>query len=209
MPQATKLKKYEEVLMAALKFTEGDLAANMGGRLSAAQVTQFKQRRSTYASFSALLFGTVAAAMMLISAVLFNGIVILLACGLLFALSGLLVGAVPVLNINRDLRLSVQMVEGRVDLDTTPARNSASYTVKVDDKKFKVKKRAFLAFKNGDPYRIYYTAHTKTILSADWLRDDDPFAEPNDNQRLEDVPVSEEEPPTPDAQSLPLRKEAR
>ncbi len=189
MPQAAKLKKYEDVLMAALKFTEDDLAANMGGQLSAGQVAMFKQRRSTYASFIALLFGTVAAVLLFISALIFNGIVLLLACGLLFALSGLLVGVVPVLKINRDLRSGVQTVEGRVDLDTIPTQYSASYTVNVAGKKFKVKKRAFLAFKNGDPYRIYYAPHTKTILAADWLRADDPFEAPHDEEQRSDAEV--------------------
>ena len=32
-------------------------------------------------------------------------------------------------------------------------------------------KAVFLAFKNNDPYRIYYTVGSKTILSAEWLYD--------------------------------------
>jgi hypothetical protein len=37
---------------------------------------------------------------------------------------------------------------------------------------FAINKPIFLAFKNGDPYRIYYAPHSKTLLSAEWLRDE-------------------------------------
>ena len=32
-----------------------------------------------------------------------------------------------------------------------------------------INKDVFLAFKNGDPYAIYYAPYSKTLLSAEWL----------------------------------------
>jgi len=188
MPKATKLKKYEEVLMAALKFTEDDLAANASGSFSAAQVLMLKRRRATQAVSIGVMCGIVAMFLLFVVVIVPNSAIPMLSFSLLFSLLALLIGGVAMLQVTRDLRAGLQMVEGRIDLDTTPGQNNATYTVKVEGKKFKVKKRAFLAFKNGDPYRIYYTPHTKTILSADWLRDDQPFVDqPNrDDAGLDD-----------------------
>ncbi|MBK8029121.1 MAG: hypothetical protein IPK17_06325 [Chloroflexi bacterium] len=72
---------------------------------------------------------------------------------------------------------------------------SGNYFVWLDGRKFKVQHDGFLAFKNGDPYRLYYTPHSHTILSAEWLRDDDPFVERGDDaaqaiSALDDQPLS-------------------
>ena len=38
---------------------------------------------------------------------------------------------------------------------------------------FVVSKQVFLAFKNGDPYRVYYAPNSKRIVAAEWLRGED------------------------------------
>ncbi len=176
MPKDTKLKKYEDVLMRALRFDEEDLAANESGSFSVGQVQTLKRQRGTVIISVSALLGIVTM-LLLFANVYAGGLAPLVIVFLIVVAFVLLVGGLAALQVTRDLRAGLQLVEGRIDLDTTPGQNSATYTVKVEGKKFKVKKRAFLAFKNGDPYRIYYTPHTKTILSAEWLRDDDPFVE--------------------------------
>jgi hypothetical protein len=62
-------------------------------------------------------------------------------------------------------------VQGRVQLNMQSSKNSTALTVGIQDLQFSVKQQAFLAFKNGDPYAIYYAPRSKTILSAEWLRE--------------------------------------
>lgn len=195
MPKQVKLKKHEEVLMAALAFSEEDLAANQGGDLSPDQVVVFKQQRNLQtliAGFYALVVAFLT--FMMLAAPRSIGPMLFL--GLLFSLLVFWIGRVAPWQLNRDLRDGVQSAEGRIELDLRSAENGTTYFVKLDDRKFKVKKPAFLAFKNGDPYRIYYAPNTKTILSAEWLRDDNPFIETDEemsSDALEERPYAREE----------------
>jgi hypothetical protein len=61
-------------------------------------------------------------------------------------------------------------LQGRVNLDMSVNGKSSTLRLTIQDTKFDVKKDVFLAFKNSDPYAIYYAPHSKTILSAEWLR---------------------------------------
>jgi hypothetical protein len=72
--------------------------------------------------------------------------------------------------VRDDMNTDLRAVEGRVKLDIGRTKGEPKYSVEIDDVKFNVKKDVFLAFKNGDPYCIYYAPHTKRILSVDWLR---------------------------------------
>lgn len=193
MPKETKLKKYEEVLAAALKFTDDDLAMNAAGQLSPAQAAMFQRRRTVGAILIGGLCATVAFFLLIGTVGATASLGPILLALLVFMAFALAVGAIPAVRISRDLNMGVQVAEGRVALDMTPAQNSASYKVQVDGQKFKVQKRAFLAFKNGDPYRIYYAPNTKTILSAEWLRDDNPFIETDEemsSDALEERPYA-------------------
>lgn len=92
----------------------------------------------------------------------------------------------------RDLReRRAESVEGRVQLDLHRSYNGSmhhvggnhyrmsggrdQYYVYIGGMRFEVSKAGFLAFKNDDPYIVYYAPHSKMLLSAEWLRDD-PFA---------------------------------
>jgi len=78
--------------------------------------------------------------------------------------------------INADLRKGdVYVAEGLVSLHTIENRNKAtvSYHAHVQEQHFKLSKTVFDAFIDGDPYAIYYAPHSKTPLSAEWLRADD------------------------------------
>lgn len=178
MPQAAKLKKYEDVLMAALDFTEADLAANETGEYSRRQIDALKRRRvlsgvaftsaGAVVSALALLIGMVAASG--------SGAMLAVFIAALLALT-VIVTVINALRVTRDLRDGARVVEGRVELATNQGEQANYYFVNVERVKFRVKKSVFLAFKNGDPYRLYYAPHSKSILSAEWLRDDDPFTE--------------------------------
>lgn len=62
-------------------------------------------------------------------------------------------------------------VKGRVSLNIYEGKNGG-YSVAIDDIAFHVSSSVFLAFKNNDPYRIYYAPSSKVILSAEALRDE-------------------------------------
>lgn len=201
MAKDDKLKKYEDVLMAALKFDEDDLAANIDGTLSQRQIAQMKRQRDN----TLIIVGIIA--FLALCFVLFTGLLtsfngLLLAAFIAIVMTLVtLIAAVIANNINRDLADSVRVVEGRVELDTNPGQNATAFYVKMDDLKFTVKKEAFLTFKNGDPYRIYYAPQTKTILSAEWLRGDDPFEDHRDRKRdVDDVAPDDSDVMTPELQ---------
>jgi hypothetical protein len=109
---------------------------------------------------------------------------------------GLIVGGGLViwrsLGIVRDLRARrAESVEGRVQLDMHHTYNRSMhqvggnhyrmtggrshYYVYIGGMRFEVSKAGFLAFKNDDPYIVYYAPHSRMLLSAEWLRDNDPF----------------------------------
>ncbi|MBI1257618.1 MAG: hypothetical protein GC204_09120 [Chloroflexi bacterium] len=175
-----KPKKYEERIMAALNFDEDDLAANAAGSLSQAQRADLdaEQRRSALVVIFIVLpmiawlgiglyFGGLAAASLLILAILAP----------IFAIP-VLIYAAKLFRLRRDAQAGdVRTAEGRVSLSMRAvSANNVQCTLKVGDVKFMVKEKAFLAFKNGDPYSIYYTPYSRRILSVEWLREADPGA---------------------------------
>ena len=191
MAADSKVKKYEDVLMAAIRFDEADLAANEAGTFSAGQILAFKNRRAAQTSIVAILCTIIALIMLLVAVNVANVLFPLLVLAVVFGGFALLIGGIPTLQITRDLQQGVRAVEGRVELDMTSSQNGTFYVMKVAGKQFKVMKPTFLAFKNGDPYRIYYAPYTDTILSVAWLRDDNPFEVAD---KLEDSPRRDEPP---------------
>ena len=189
-----KLKKYEDVLMRALNFTEDDLTLNAAGQLSAAQMNRLKTQRTTTASLAVAL-SVIVGGLLLFANGYARSLAPLVMMVLIFVLFTVVTGIIPAVQMTRDLQAGVQVAEGRVELKTIPQRKRTVYLVKLDGQKFKVQKQTFLAFKNGDPYRIYYAPHSRTILAAEWLRDDDPFVERGDDaaqaiSALDDQPLS-------------------
>ncbi|MBK8025514.1 MAG: hypothetical protein IPK19_29990 [Chloroflexi bacterium] len=55
MAQDSKPKKYEDLLMAALRFNESDLAANMAGVWSERQSAQLRRRLRDHTQWAILL----------------------------------------------------------------------------------------------------------------------------------------------------------
>ncbi|MFN8565797.1 MAG: hypothetical protein U0703_30125, partial [Anaerolineae bacterium] len=74
-------------------------------------------------------------------------------------------------DVNED---QVMSTEGRVDLSMRGrSSNNVECTIRVGDMRFRVKQQVFLAMKNGDPYRLYFSRRSKRLLSAEWLREND------------------------------------
>ena len=160
LPNEEKPKrKYEDILMDAIGFTEDELELNRVGQLSKDQWRILYLRQNIW----------------LIAIILVGFVLLALWLGISFsiphviAITGILYCANKWLMFHNDLRQPRAIsMEGRISLDVY---GKGSYTLAVENERFIVNKNIFLAFKNGDPYRIYYTPYTKHLLSAEWLRD--------------------------------------
>jgi hypothetical protein len=160
----------EDALIFALGFMPEDLAANQDGKLSLNQRGLLNQRQGYWfaagvLSFLLLLWSLVNAGWRLDAAIGQGNI------------AWIIVAAIAVVSAYKwkqyrdDLNApEIGAAQGRVELDIRSSNNASSFSVKIGDVNFGVKKDAFLAFKNGDPYVIYYALYTKTLLSAEWLR---------------------------------------
>lgn len=174
-----KPKKYEERLMEALAFDEDDLAANQAGEFSGRQIARLnRDRRSLALGVAIILLVGFFAMMLALGAVDFAFLTPAILV-ILVGMSATFIGLSAFIwarsaRTSADLRENrAAEVEGRVDLSVRAGQNAASYYLRVGDKRFTVKQKAFLAFKNGDPYRIYYAPRSKRILSVEWLREND------------------------------------
>ncbi len=196
-----KVKKYGDVLMSAFHFQQRDLEANQQGQLTDWQMHRLKSARTASASVLAL--------------VLMAGVVgIAVGLGiwwstpspdavfpLLVVLAMLAVFFIPYWFRNRwasaDLhQRQVSVVEGRVSLSARSGSGRAStYRAQVEGERFTLRLNEMLALKNGDPYRIYYTARSHHVLSVEWLREDadDNLIDAPESAPLVDAPPDEAE----------------
>ena len=165
--------KPEHLLIEAIGFSEEDLEANREGYMSEQQRRSLFRKWTPWTCFT-LLFAALILPTMLPFVLEQLGTSTLSPLTLIAAV--FLV--VPVYFAYKWWQLSVDMrqrlvtsVEGRVRLDLSGGGNSSQLTVSIGKAKFHVKKPIFLAFKNGDPYCVYYAPRSKTILSAEWLRE--------------------------------------
>ncbi len=176
-----KTKKYEERLMDVLHYDDDDLEANRAGRMTQRQIKRLNQDRILLMLLwliPALLgVGALSLSCMVVFAVStqhMDTLLFLLIIGFGVIIWLTLYFGAKSKRLVADLREQrVEEVEGRIDLSLQYGRNNIAYAVQVDDERFALKKPVFFAFKNGDPYRIYYAPHSKRILSVEWLRDDD------------------------------------
>lgn len=200
-----KPKKYEERLMDVFRFDDDDLEANQAGQFSQAQIAHLKAARNTAIFQFALMW-------------LFIGVLTAVVVGIGMRVEGalppvmaglLVISVLPFIfskarRLMKDVRENrILAAEGRVDLSM---RNYTDYSLFVDKQRFDLKqKEAFLAFKNGDPYRIYFAPHSKQILSVEWLREnDDNLLDEDENRSELDSDTASDL--TPDRQTLRRRK---
>jgi hypothetical protein len=164
--------KPEHMLMQAIGFMEDDLEANREGHISRRQrviLENDQTFRNTLITFAAILAIPLTLLFSCISFSEFGNTALFcfLIAGIIFFMRR------SWARVNDDLRMGdVRAIEGWVKLDFANRGNWSLYSLAINGEIFSVKKSVFLAFKNGDPYRIYYAPHSKTILSAEWLRDE-------------------------------------
>ncbi len=174
-----KPKKYEDLLMSAFHFEEQDLEANQAGKFTDWQRNRLRgdSRRSS-ALLALFAFGGLflAGLMTLIWSSAPNEAMSRLVVPLIMiAVTSLIL----VFYWARSRRTAadlnapvVSVVEGRVLLKASDGQ-FGDYAARIGDVEFALKPQEFFAFKNGDPYRVYYTSRSKRILSLEWLRDAD------------------------------------
>jgi hypothetical protein len=167
--------KPEHLLMEVLNFDEADLEANRIGRLSRDQLEDFSRRWRTM--LIAIVFLTIFSPLMFVLTIIvyvndsnsrdFNGFLFVA----IASAFGCLLIASRYKKTNADLNSGkVLFVEGRISFNVGSGRGQ-SFSVQIQNQIFRVNKEIFLAFKNGDPYVIYYAPNSGTILSVEWLRD--------------------------------------
>ena len=153
--------KPEHALIMALNFDEVDLEANREGLLSESQRIRLDDQQFKK---DIILVGIIIWFVLVLAQVLFvqsadTWWFMAIFCGVVI---------VSMSHHRRRLYNDLNGCEGRVRLDIINERG-LQYKIGIGDIELFVKKEVFLAFKNGDPYRIYYTPRTKKILSAEWL----------------------------------------
>jgi hypothetical protein len=158
--------------MWAIGFTPTDLEANQEGVLSDHQRRKFQSERRTNLLMM-LLWSLFAITIWVVgqNSISHENLICLLIPAIFCVGIGLL-KQLETLAYHRDIRQNcAEAVQGRVRLDVSDKGKKAAYVVQLQHKVWPVKKTVFLAFKNGDPYAIYYAPHTNKILSAEWLRE--------------------------------------
>jgi hypothetical protein len=161
-------------LTQALDFTADDLAANREGRLSEAQRTRLQKLRQR----SALIgVGAVVGLGLMATIILFlgqgNGSLILNLVGIGVticnaALAGVLVRSW--LRLSADINANaVQAISGTITHKLRVTGRSVTYILNVDGEELIVARPIFRAFDEGKGYRLYRTASSRLLLSAEAL----------------------------------------
>lgn len=161
-------------LMAALKFTPDDLAANRENRLSEPQRARLRAARNRI-----ILIGvvTLAVVVLLATTALYLGRVnaqaVLSFVGVALTICGAAVSGLLVRNYFRlttDLeRNSVQTLAGTATLTVRVSGQVANYVVGIDGHELSVPKPVFLSVRNGGQYRFYRTPVAQVLLSGEAL----------------------------------------
>lgn len=183
-----KVKKYEDRIMDVFAFDEDDFNANQAGHLSRRQISSLKSARNRSVTTFALLSVLLGFLAIVIVAAGFQTVGILppLLAGFLTVLAMYAVFGRNAQSLLKDMNENrVAVVEGRVDLSLNALQNTAEYFLRVENMRFTIKQNAFLTFKNGDPYRIYYAPRSKRILSVEWLREDDNLVDKGEYAELQ------------------------
>lgn len=176
--------EYSLRLSTALRFTEADLAANQQGFITDDQTARLRMLRGRPGSILVIIILVLSVVLLGIASSLvttyfqFQSVY----CSAIFLLIGGVIGQIaliqslpPALRIGRDIReRRIASIEGRIQIEFHSRNNGTSYYARMNGKRFEIDKKTFLAFKNDDPYRLYYAPRSKVLLSAEWLRDD-PF----------------------------------
>lgn len=157
------MKKKNESRRYINVFDDDGLEANVHGTLSEGQRRSIEWRVSLLGVLLLVLAILVAYITSIIDQS--SAILVLLGSGfiMLYVLATLIILAIEWRN-NR-----VAFVEGIISLDAYNAGWRVYYRVDVANERLPLSKYQFLAFKNRDPYRIYYLPTSKRVMSAERL----------------------------------------
>ncbi len=146
------------LLVSALNFSLNDLDANRRGKLSPTQIVALEQRRLHEMELCTL--GLII--LILSSLILEIRLVVML------FVAACLVSLMIAIEIRyeEDIRGGVEMVSGRLNFEPN-ADLLSRYHIQVDDQDFRVRNRIKGAFDGQHRYRLYYTAASRVILSAE------------------------------------------
>ncbi|MCU0497179.1 MAG: hypothetical protein MUF87_07510 [Anaerolineae bacterium] len=166
--------KHPQALAQALQFTEEDLIANQQGILGENQIKRLgaQLREKIVWLFGIPLFF----ALLSIFALIFsnNGLARFTIAMLMISILSNPNRYLHFFKWYRDYRLrQVVTVEGLIELKIL----RGVYSAQLGDHTFRLKSNATFVFKTGDPYRLHYLPESLTLLSAEWLRGDNPFME--------------------------------
>jgi hypothetical protein len=159
-------------LQSALGFEETDLIANRALTLSEAQRTRL-QRKQTRTVLSGVVMAYLLA--LVATAFLFFGqrdgnFILSVVGGVVVLCNAGVVGmfAREWLRLRADLRAdSIHIAEGTLERVVRAYGRGNNFVLRVGEQSFNVPKEAFNAFTHQAPYRLYYTAHARILLSAE------------------------------------------
>jgi hypothetical protein len=170
--------KREQRFADAIGFTEQDLAANREGYMTKSQRALLDRERKLWRSDMQIAMASLPIAVVL---TIWDGYRI---GDTLSSRIGILIFFTVIIGLwyvdvrrrwrwfDGDLyKGEVVFTDGKVGLRTYRQKNGRIYLVKVSKLQFSVQKQAYHAFREGDPYRIYYAPRSKRLLSAEWLRE--------------------------------------
>jgi hypothetical protein len=161
--------KPQQRLEDVIGFTDDDLEDNLRGDLSNRQISELLISRNTAAVIAVITLLGSCGLFALVFTV--NDAALIVVVQIIAGITALW-GLSRAYRFQHDLRDGLEFIDGPVHLDIKNAgRGGADYLVAIEDVRFRVKKDVFLAFKNGDPYRIFFAPHSKRILSVEWLRE--------------------------------------
>lgn len=166
-----KPKKYEERLMIAFAFDEDDLEANEKGYLSQDQFGQLQAKyKKSILELLLLSFFALVLSPLIFSAISTLIMSLVVSVAVLAVLGFALVP--NIYRLRKDLNENRVLVsEGRIELSDKHEQDGIRYFLYVNQIRFPISKKRHSALKNWDPYLVYYTPHTKRIMSVEWLRD--------------------------------------
>lgn len=166
------LKTPPMTLMEALDFSPDDVAANREGRVSERQQAKLRaaRRRSVYVG-AAILIAVGLAATVLLFLGERNESAILTFVGISVTVCNAVIMSMIVRNwlrLTADIDSGqVTALEGEVHHTIRVTGRMANYLIRLQGQEVVVSKPAFLAIREGAPYRVYRTPAAKTLLSIE------------------------------------------
>lgn len=189
-----------QLLMDTLHFNEDDLEANRNGELSESQRTQLDYYLNKFIEGrKALIIGGAVIAIIAVANTFFFRSSTF--TNMLFIVGLVLLGSLwfvnrQVTNTQNGLQQGrINSIQGVISLDLK-ANDNPTYYVNCGALRFTICKDVFLAFKNNEPYVLYYVPWNNKLLSAEIMSDggiayDDQFEENSAELFADDIIADE------------------